>query len=451
MKPKNIGDGWIESTNPEGDRFFHHIQRHIVTQTNVQVLLSEQVLFRAHDHLIELGRARDPQIAEREVYIHVAGETPVDKRVEYYFIDNEARHPFWVHGAKIQDLGIQGFETLDHLRASLVSEYWTHIEYFPAHQVLERASENELISIFRYGCADDMTSFGSTFPYGAQESREHLQTLEGFIASGEFSAYRTATFARLWASITRVRHINNYGLPGPRLDRNQGLVEFKKSQQPTLILRILDVLFLTLPRSKFDLITELWNGRVVFQRHWHTYFDDQRREWLRLAVLVRVQFGTPIILYFANFAVSPELRPIYAFREAHKIHSRTGNKLRAANALDSLKRIYNGGGEGFERSAGDVLLRRQSSGRGEPVEQSGTDYDTQLRNTFREAHEIHSRIGVDLGSANPLDGLGRIYDAQSRYQEAEIILREAHEIYSRIENDMDTANALDSLGGIYDT
>lgn len=83
-----------------------------------------------------------------------------------------------------------------------------------------------------------------------------------------------------------MREINGYGLPGPRLDRNQGLEEFKKSQQPTFLLRIIDAIFLRLARSKFDRITELWNGRVVFQRHWHIYFDEQRHEWLRLSVLV---------------------------------------------------------------------------------------------------------------------------------------------------------------------
>ncbi|KIO20521.1 hypothetical protein M407DRAFT_29838 [Tulasnella calospora MUT 4182] len=46
-----------------------------------------------------------------------------------------------------------------------------------------------------------------------------------------------------------------------------------------------NILFLNLPAPKFHRITELWNGRVVFQRHWHSYLDDQRSEWLRLAVL----------------------------------------------------------------------------------------------------------------------------------------------------------------------
>ncbi|KIO30644.1 hypothetical protein M407DRAFT_20359 [Tulasnella calospora MUT 4182] len=297
-RSEHIDGGWVAFTNPEGDCYSLHKERHILTYSNIRVPSTRQKLISAHNCLVELGRAKDPQIAEREVYIHILTETPTSTQAEYYFMDSSAMHPFWVHGVRMQDLGLSGFESTDHLQATLIPEFWTHIEYFAVHRKLEKSWENELIAIFRHGCTDDMTSFGSTFPYGAQECREHLQTLEGFIASGDYSGYRTATFARLWASITRVRQINGYGLPGPRLDRNQGLVEFQKSQQPTVILRILDALFLRLPRSKFDRITELWNGRVVFQRHWHVYFDEQRSEWLRVAVLSSALFivGTGIIV-----------------------------------------------------------------------------------------------------------------------------------------------------------
>ncbi|KAG8934725.1 hypothetical protein FRC01_000771 [Tulasnella sp. 417] len=275
---EQIADGWTKCITPEGDNYYRNAERLLVTYTNVRIQSADQWLRRAHERLIEMARARDPQIRKCEAYIHIVLETPV----------------------RVRDLGLPDFETPDHLKAILTPEFWVHIEYFAVHHQLEKSLEDELIAIFRHGCADDMTSFGSTFPYSAQECREHLQTLEGFIASGEFSGYRTAAFARLWASVTRVRHINGYSLPGPRLDRSQGLEEFKKGQRPSAILRVLNTLLLALPQSKFDRITELWNGRVVFQRHWHSYFDDQRSEWLRLAVLGFAVFIVAVILIMAD-------------------------------------------------------------------------------------------------------------------------------------------------------
>ncbi|KAG8926895.1 hypothetical protein FRC01_008262 [Tulasnella sp. 417] len=300
FQSEQIADGWTECTTPEGDNYFRNTECPLVTYTDIRVQSAERWLRRAYGRLIEMGRARDPQITKCEAYIHIVLETPVSCQLEYYFIDPSARHPFWVHEVRVQDLGLPDFETPDHLKAILTPEFWVHIEYFAVHHKLEKSVEDELIAIFRHGCADAMTSFGSTFPYSAQECREHLQTLEGFIASGEFSGCRTAAFARLWASVTRVRHINGYSLPGPRLDRSQRLEEFKKGQRPGAILRVLNTLLLALPQSKFDRITELWNGRVVFQRHWHSYFDDQRSEWLRLAVLGFAVFIVAVILIVAD-------------------------------------------------------------------------------------------------------------------------------------------------------
>lgn len=114
-RPGQIGAGWTEHTNPEGDNYFQHRQRHIVTYTNVRVPSIEQKLLSAHDHLLEVGRSRDPQIADYEVYIHVTAETPAVCKIEYYFVDHHARHPFWLHRVRMQDLGLVGFGTWDHL------------------------------------------------------------------------------------------------------------------------------------------------------------------------------------------------------------------------------------------------------------------------------------------------------------------------------------------------
>lgn len=86
-----------------------------MTQTNVRVPTTERGLLFAHDHLIELGRPKDQQIAESEVYMHLVSESPAACRVEYYFVDSRLRHPFWLHIVRMQDLGLPGFETLDHL------------------------------------------------------------------------------------------------------------------------------------------------------------------------------------------------------------------------------------------------------------------------------------------------------------------------------------------------
>lgn len=117
---ERILDEWTVLTNPEGDQYFLHAHLHIVTYANVRVPSIRAMLTSAHSRLVELGRAQDPQIAEREVYIQILTETPAPSQLEYYFIDSSAQQPFWVHGVRMQDLGLSGFETPDHLSESIL-------------------------------------------------------------------------------------------------------------------------------------------------------------------------------------------------------------------------------------------------------------------------------------------------------------------------------------------
>ncbi|KIO23738.1 hypothetical protein M407DRAFT_26801 [Tulasnella calospora MUT 4182] len=155
---EQFGNGWKVYTNPEGDNYFRHEQRHLVTYINVRAPSTEQCLLRADNRLVEVGRTKDPQVAECEAYIHIVLETSVTCQVEYYFIDGSAQHPFWVHDIRTRDRGLPDFETPDHLKAILIPEFWVHIEYFAVHQKLEKSLEDELIAIFRHGCAGK--SFG---------------------------------------------------------------------------------------------------------------------------------------------------------------------------------------------------------------------------------------------------------------------------------------------------
>lgn len=58
-----------------------------------------------------------------------------------------------------------------------------------------------------------MTSYGSTFPYGAQECREHLQTLEGFVCKNFYKF----PYASMNANLTMAQHRVNIRAIGQRL------------------------------------------------------------------------------------------------------------------------------------------------------------------------------------------------------------------------------------------
>ncbi|KAG8965674.1 hypothetical protein FRC05_003062 [Tulasnella sp. 425] len=181
----------------------------------------------------------------------------------------------------------------------MASEYWVHIDYYPGQRDVDGQAEEELIATLRYGCIDDMTAPGSTFPWSAEECRQFLIILEGFqsISSKNTLAARTSCIARLWAAISRARHIHGYGTQNARLDRFQGL-EGSLSQQVTwsLPLALGEAVALGYSRHLFRRMTELWNGRVMYQRHWETFLGDMRREWMQMTYFPLAIWMASIVL-----------------------------------------------------------------------------------------------------------------------------------------------------------
>jgi len=229
-------------------------------------------------------KARD-RLAQSELFLDiVAGPDTCD--VRYYFADHATCQLFWVGDVPLASLGLPEFGSDGEIRLRLTPEYWTHVEYFPMHLSLRQEAEDLIVAVLRHGCVDNMTSPGSTFPFGEAECRQYLSIFEGYKSSDspKTIGYRNAVIARVSNAISRARYINSWGLERPRLDRLQGLNDFANSQMKESLSLITGELFcLLLSRGVFTRITSMWNGRVVYQRHWNNFFNDMRAEWLRMA------------------------------------------------------------------------------------------------------------------------------------------------------------------------
>ncbi|KIO21217.1 hypothetical protein M407DRAFT_29146 [Tulasnella calospora MUT 4182] len=138
--------------------------------------------------------------------------------------------------------------------SALTGEYWNHVENFPCHQIFWADAEDELKGILGHGAIDDLTSPGSTCPWSAKECAEYTSIIEKFKACdhNDHVPYRVVSIARLWAMIARVRHINQYGLTSPRLDRLQGLFEYYQAQKKASFkIALGEVFCLGMSRSTF--------------------------------------------------------------------------------------------------------------------------------------------------------------------------------------------------------
>ncbi|KAG8991001.1 hypothetical protein FRB94_012935 [Tulasnella sp. JGI-2019a] len=293
--------GWRERVHAEGDTYFTHDDRKIVTANDPRDPFTQDILIRTHEQF-KRSLTRD-RAMQSELYLHISGtEQPDGVLVRYYFADHATCQLFWVDEVPLANLGLQAANSLGEIKSRLTPEYWTHVEYFPMHLPVRREAEDQLVGILRHGCVDNMTSPGSTFPFSEEECRKYLKIFEGFRSQdpsplSTADGYRNAVIARIWNAIARARHINSFGLERPRLDRLQGVSEFSRGQmQPSKTLKLGETLAFGLSREVLERLSEMWNGRVVYQRHWQIFFRDMRADWLRIA-------GTSAIIWLGSTAL----------------------------------------------------------------------------------------------------------------------------------------------------
>ncbi|KAG9014200.1 hypothetical protein FRB94_013510 [Tulasnella sp. JGI-2019a] len=299
-------------------------------------------MLSAYDQLKKLlyDTARD-RIPCSELFLDLS---PDKTEIRYYWADHSMCQIFWVEDVPCPALGLPNLTSEKEIKSRLIPEYWTHAEYFPMHMPVKQETEDAIVAILRHGCVDNMTSPGSTFPFSEVECQQYIQMLEGFrsLSAAATQGYRNAVIgaksstsiylacigvnvfllpARIWNAVARARHINRYGLESPRLDRLQGLASFSEEQIiDCMPLKIGELMCFLQSADVFDRLTSMWNGRVVYQRHWHAFFKDMRADWLRVASMSAVLWlgGTALL---ASGAQSVPLLGSIAFSGASSFTS----------------------------------------------------------------------------------------------------------------------------------
>ncbi|KAG8951172.1 hypothetical protein FRC04_006653 [Tulasnella sp. 424] len=289
-----LPSGWVEHLHPEGNVYYQHAKTGIVSDTDPRRAGVAVILEKA----LETIRSRlppDTKADNPEVYLNIPDLSrlgPVGS-IKYYLVDYDSRSIFWVEDLDIlTDLANSGsvvepFQSTRHLRSGITPEFWMHVEYYPCHQsTYDDRAEKELVAVLRHGCVDDTTAPGSVFPYSADECMLYLKLLERLHGNDESTeSYRRSWIGRLWASVCRSRHINRHGLPYSRVDRLQGLDSYLMHHNRLSVAMTLgEMLCLGMSKRTFAQLTELWNGRIVYQRHWQPFIERQRSEWRWIAL-----------------------------------------------------------------------------------------------------------------------------------------------------------------------
>jgi len=295
-----LPEGWFDFQHPEGATYYVRADGQIVTPVDPRHEGNRALLNNAFLEIVRhLREQAIHDFGPIECFLNISPETPT--QVLYYLVDHKNRQIFWVSNLTSRDSSLPAVETFGDIRSVLLPEYWLFLDYYPCHGDFPRDAADELLGILSHGEIDDMTSPGSTCPYGAEECRRYRKCIQNVISTGP-DAYKTACVARIWSAVARARHINSYGLDGARLDRLQGLIAPADAhKRKNSKMALLEALLFYLPVGIESRLASLFNGRVVYQRHWQVFFNDMRMNWVYLAAIATfLMIGNVIMMTYGK-------------------------------------------------------------------------------------------------------------------------------------------------------
>lgn len=107
---------------PEGDTYCWHGELGIIAPIASITPEVHERMIQAYRELTALCKNRDLSATNTELFLD-----PTEAVMEYYFIDNTNRHPFWAWPVLTHELGLSAFET-----QGFLSTYYTSSMRFSA-------------------------------------------------------------------------------------------------------------------------------------------------------------------------------------------------------------------------------------------------------------------------------------------------------------------------------
>lgn len=158
--------------HPEGNKYYWQERLKIVSSNDANQSGYDSIFRHARNVIEDLARAQNANIEDAEVFFSALGADGNAVDVDYYLVDHAKRVPFWLHEADVeQELsGVGPYESNDHLREhlppliirkrpinpntndfhpelALKTEYWIHLESYPAHRTVSESAIEELAAL----------------------------------------------------------------------------------------------------------------------------------------------------------------------------------------------------------------------------------------------------------------------------------------------------------------
>lgn len=279
----DLPNGWVQLTHPEGQPFFYHIVKRIITEAWIwdqnQAIALDKFIARI-EHFTQSRNVHRPDDVDLVLEISQQDE---DFWCGYYYVCHSTRSLFWLEKHTITDYlsEVRGELHPTHIKLYLEHQYWFHWDLFPNVNKPTTEILHLVATTIEDAWTDVLTSEQST----VNLTRETLKDMADII---EHAARRTKDarvdkstgwcIGRFMTMLTRDRFLNFHGQYGARLNRSQSIHSDRHPPRSWLIITLSPLLFAA-PGAHFKMMKKFRVDGLTVTAHWAEFFSSLNKQW----------------------------------------------------------------------------------------------------------------------------------------------------------------------------
>ncbi|KAG2131676.1 hypothetical protein DEU56DRAFT_813819 [Suillus clintonianus] len=313
-----LSGDWQSCVHPEGVLYLYNHRRGAFTETKIDGINMDgekmdgqmlRLIDKCVDELYDLARRESLNLeadANIELVVQLAQtETEGGPQVacHYYFVDHAARIVFWLHdrhqieGKDDIFSGIRGVADPSHIRYALESEYWTHCEYYPIHQINRPQIIKELRELVMHTSAEVITSDISLSPFDADELSRIMELINHLKENDlDNDPHSTCVIARFMHYFYRAKFFNFCGLPCARLEADKSVYGEDTDFHPLTrsISFALNAMLFWAPQAHLEELQKVWVDECTNMPRWKDFNKNLMMEWTGITIYSTVMLAVDV-------------------------------------------------------------------------------------------------------------------------------------------------------------
>ncbi|KAF5357045.1 hypothetical protein D9756_006504 [Leucocoprinus leucothites] len=294
--------GWQPIIHPEGQMYFWHSEKRVITEAYLydRVIFEHLVrhLAKLEEFIERLGLRRT--LAPHDLVVDLQPHEEGGYYCGYYFANHQERTIFWLqyyYASNLRDWSPEaGHKSKLHLKHAIETQYWRHCELYPTTLNLKIEHVSEIRDILLHYIADSMLSPEfSIAPY----THEDLNRMLGWVNSlkkniDTASIGSACMLARLMNVFVRERFVHFYGEPAVRLLR--GASVYGTIRRRTLLIRLVSPILFAAPLQHLKALERIWVDDIVHEPTWKVLINKFNKQWEEFILFATVMLNANMAL-----------------------------------------------------------------------------------------------------------------------------------------------------------